>query len=79
MVKNECCFAPYCGGGKQQGHGDSGLVIDIVVKSKGGIVTCSWTCWEGLMGGEDYGGLEVNGGSGRRLLWFCLVAFDRDL
>ncbi|KAI4191638.1 MAG: hypothetical protein LQ346_004684 [Caloplaca aetnensis] len=34
-VKNQCCYTPYCGGGKQQGHGDSGLAVDIVVKPVG--------------------------------------------
>ncbi|KAI5921391.1 hypothetical protein F4810DRAFT_712645 [Camillea tinctor] len=34
-VRNDCCFTPYCGGGLQQGHGDSGLAVNIVVRSAG--------------------------------------------
>ncbi|KAI0403201.1 hypothetical protein F4802DRAFT_572724 [Xylaria palmicola] len=34
-VRNDCCYTPYCGGGLQQGHGDSGLAVNIVVKSAG--------------------------------------------
>ena len=42
VVRNECCpgSPSYCGGGMQQGHGDSGLAIDISVKHKTG--TCNF-------------------------------------
>ncbi|KAF2258538.1 hypothetical protein CC78DRAFT_478435 [Lojkania enalia] len=34
-VREQCCFTPYCGGGTQQGHGDSGLAVNIVTRSAG--------------------------------------------
>ncbi|KAL9032319.1 MAG: hypothetical protein Q9180_006572 [Flavoplaca navasiana] len=42
VVRNECCpgSRSYCGGGSQQGHGDSGLAIDISAMHKTG--TCNF-------------------------------------
>jgi hypothetical protein len=34
-VKNQCCLTNICSGGKQQGHGDSGLAVDIYAINAG--------------------------------------------
>jgi len=34
-VKNQCCLTNICSGGKQQGHGDSGLAVNIVAINAG--------------------------------------------
>jgi hypothetical protein len=34
-VKDQCCFTPFCGGGLQQGHGDTKLAVNIVTRSAG--------------------------------------------